>query len=384
MSAAGGVNLFRFVQKIRDAVPPRTPSFAGLHGPVAFLGVDALGRGPGVAAADCMRRSLLQSARNGNSDHHFALQWFPEGSGPIECPPQTTARMPVLDVGTLHLDAPKPPGGGVASASEPATAVVVSPTAAQDKSGQDLAGDRFDAACTRESDFYKAVAASVTGLNEKGYIPMLVGDTHNMTLAALDGLRAVGHDNVCVVHFSADTRMGTPDAPLKRALERKLVKGVVNFGARTVTTPSRKMRKEYEVRYVDSYGLHDRGVFTLKDMRNSFPIYLSVDVGVLEPALAPGVPQPEAGGLSVRELLHLVSVLRGPNIIGMDLHGYDPDCDVYRRCGGEGVTSIVCGRVAKEMLCKAYTCHPKTRVQMEEHLKQEQVQGKELPQYPEH
>jgi arginase family enzyme len=300
-----------------------------------------------------LKESFLKSANNGNADFHFTIDWHPEGSPAIECPPQTTAKVPVLDVGSLH--------------------------------NHEEVFD-FEKACLRDSDFYKAVSASASALSEKGYIPCCVGDSGNATLAMLEGLRQVGHDNICVVSFSADTKLGTADAPLKRAMERKFIKGIMQFGCRTVTSASRKLRKDYEVRYADAYGLHERGVFTLRDIRNSYPIYLSVDLSVLETCFAPGVQNPEAGGLSIRELIHLISVIRAPAIVGMDIHGLDPELDIYRgRNGqGEGITAIGGAKILKEMLVKAVVCHTKTRMQIEEYLKQEQVQGRELPKYPEH
>lgn len=369
---AKGASLYNFVSKIRDAVPQRTASFAGQHGPIAFMGYNALGRKPENSSCEILKKSFLKSASNGNADFHFAVQWHPEGSPPIDCPPQTTAQMPILDVGCLHA--------GDGSSPPPAP--------------EDTAAADFDNACQRDSDFYRAVSASVSSLSEKGYIPCLVGDTGNATLAALDGIRQVGHDNVCVISFSADTKLGTTDATLKRAMERKLVKGVMQFGSRTVNSAARKIRKDYEVRYAEAYGLHERGVFTVRDIRNSYPVYLSIDLSVLEPCFAPGVPNPEAGGLSVRELIHLISVIRAPSVIGMDIHGYHPDFDIFRGSrrnektglleGGEGLTALAGGKILKEMCLKSMVCHTKTKLQIEEYLKSEQMQGRELPKYPEH
>jgi agmatinase len=57
------------------------------------------------------------------------------------------------------------------------------------------------------------------------------------------------------------------------------------------------------------------------------PVYLSIDIDVLDPAFAPGTGTPEMGGLNSRELLHVLRRLDGLNIIGADVVETAPDYD---------------------------------------------------------
>ncbi|KAB1641939.1 arginase family protein [Gulosibacter chungangensis] len=57
------------------------------------------------------------------------------------------------------------------------------------------------------------------------------------------------------------------------------------------------------------------------------PVYLSVDIDVLDPAHAPGTGTPEAGGLSSRELLRLLREFSKLNLIGADLVEVAPPYD---------------------------------------------------------
>lgn len=368
--------LYQFVQHVRTNIPSRTASFAGHHGPIAWLGVNSLGRPADEAACASIKRSFLTASRNGGCDFYFDVAWHKEGSPAIECPPDTTAKLSVLDCGSLNNDV---------AVTLPADADADAASAAAPLSPEGKAAKLFERGCARDSDYYKAVTATVSSLTEKGYIPLCVGDSPNITVAALDGIRQVtGNDNIVVVHFSADTRMGTADGAMKRILERKLAKGVTQFGQRTVTSAARAIRKTYEVRHADAHALYDRGIFTLKDIRQGYPVYLSVDLDVLEPCFAPGVAQPEAGGFATRELVHLLSVLRAPSIVGMDIVGYAPENDVYRRCGGDGVTSIAAAKVLKEMVLKAMTASSTTRLELSEYIQQQKVQGNHPGQYPEH
>lgn len=57
------------------------------------------------------------------------------------------------------------------------------------------------------------------------------------------------------------------------------------------------------------------------------PVYISIDIDVLDPAFAPGTGTPEMGGLNSRELLHVLRKLDGLNIIGADVVETAPDYD---------------------------------------------------------
>ncbi len=57
------------------------------------------------------------------------------------------------------------------------------------------------------------------------------------------------------------------------------------------------------------------------------PVYVSIDIDVLDPAFAPGTGTPEMGGLNSRELLHVLRRLDGLNLIGADVVETAPDYD---------------------------------------------------------
>jgi agmatinase len=57
------------------------------------------------------------------------------------------------------------------------------------------------------------------------------------------------------------------------------------------------------------------------------PLYLSIDIDVLDPAHAPGTGTPELGGLTSRELLAIVQGLAGLNLVGADVVEVSPPYD---------------------------------------------------------
>lgn len=76
----------------------------------------------------------------------------------------------------------------------------------------------------------------------------------------------------------------------------------------------------------------------------SVPIYVTVDIDVLDPAFAPGTGTPEAGGITPQELFRALGLLRGRNIIGVDLVEVAPALDPT------GCTAVLAAKVVREML----------------------------------
>lgn len=75
------------------------------------------------------------------------------------------------------------------------------------------------------------------------------------------------------------------------------------------------------------------------------PLYVSLDLNVLEPGLAPGLSHYEPGGMTVRELLSIIQAIEVP-IIGADIVEYNPLRD------REGVTAMIAAKCMKELLDK--------------------------------
>jgi agmatinase len=74
------------------------------------------------------------------------------------------------------------------------------------------------------------------------------------------------------------------------------------------------------------------------------PVYVSVDIDVLDPAHAPGTGTPEAGGMTSRELLHCLRNLVGTNVVGADIVEVAPAYDHAE------ITGIAAAHVAYELI----------------------------------
>ena len=74
------------------------------------------------------------------------------------------------------------------------------------------------------------------------------------------------------------------------------------------------------------------------------PVYVFVDVDVLDPAHAPGTGTPEPGGLSSRELLALVRLMSGLQLVGADVVEVSPAYDHVE------ITPIAAAHVVYELV----------------------------------
>jgi arginase len=72
------------------------------------------------------------------------------------------------------------------------------------------------------------------------------------------------------------------------------------------------------------------------------PVYISLDLDVLDPAFAPGISHYEPGGFSVRDVLNLIHQISNP-IVGADVLEYNPTRDRNDQ------TAMVAAKFLKEL-----------------------------------
>ncbi len=74
------------------------------------------------------------------------------------------------------------------------------------------------------------------------------------------------------------------------------------------------------------------------------PIYITLDIDVVDPAFAPGTGTPEPGGCSAKEILEVVSFFKELNIVGFDLVEVSPPND------SSEITSLLAAKILRELL----------------------------------
>ena len=162
---------------------------------------------------------------------------------------------------------------------------------------------------------------------------------------ALPLLRAVNHYHgpAALVHFDAhldtwDTYYGAPythGTPFRRAAEEKLFLecASMHVGIRGPLYSRDDLKNDKELGFkvihcdeFQSEGI-DHVVKRIRDRVGDNPMYLSIDIDVLDPAHAPGTGTPEIAGMSSRELVGVLRGLAGLNIISADVVEVSPAYD---------------------------------------------------------
>lgn len=82
---------------------------------------------------------------------------------------------------------------------------------------------------------------------------------------------------------------------------------------------------------------------TIKNIKDN-PIYITFDIDVVDPAYAPGTGTPEPGGITSKEALEAIHILKDLNVVGMDIVEVSPDYD------HSGITSILAAKLVRESI----------------------------------
>lgn len=124
--------------------------------------------------------------------------------------------------------------------------------------------------------------------------------------------------------------------PFARILEKGLAKRLVQVGIRTLTPHQKEQAIKYQVE------IHHMKDWPTVVPDFSGPLYVSIDLDVLDPAFAPGISHHEPGGMSVRQIISLIHKLNCP-IIGADIVEYNPTRDIM------DMTAMTGAKILKEL-----------------------------------
>jgi agmatinase len=188
---------------------------------------------------------------------------------------------------------------------------------------------------------------------------LCLGGDHTIALPLLRTMnREFGR--VALLHFDAhldtwDTYFGaeyTHGSPFRRAWEEDLLlqDHAMHVGIRgPLFSPDDLVDDErFGFAIVSAMDLEDIGirgaVDKVRHRLGDAPVYVSVDIDVIDPGLAPGTGTPEAGGLTTREVLGILRGLAGLRIVGADIVEVAPAYDTSE------VTSTAASHIAYELL----------------------------------
>ncbi len=198
-----------------------------------------------------------------------------------------------------------------------------------------------------------------------GAIPIVLGGDHSITWPSATAVAAIRRpSSIGIVHFDAHADTANDDwgvlaghgTPMRRLIESGAVSGrnFVQVGLRGYWPPVETFEwmKRQGLRWHLMREIEERGAEAVIDdaiaeaLDGPDAIYLSVDIDVIDPGIAPGTGTPEPGGLLPRELLRAVRrIASAVDIAGMDVVEVSPPYDHAE------VTAMAANRVALEVIC---------------------------------
>lgn len=204
-----------------------------------------------------------------------------------------------------------------------------------------------------------SVQAAALDLTSDGTRLVTLGGDHTIALPLLRAA-AERHGPVALLHFDAhldtwDTYFGaeyTHGTPFRRAFEEGIIdtEALCHVGTRGPLYGKKDLEDDRRFGFgiVTSSDVYRQGAdqvaAKLRDRIGGRPLYVSIDVDVMDPAHAPGTGTPEAGGMTSRELLEILRGLRGLNLIGADVVEVAPAYDHAE------ITSIAASHLAYDLI----------------------------------
>jgi len=178
-------------------------------------------------------------------------------------------------------------------------------------------------------------------------LPFMVGGEHLVSLGAVRALMKKHHD-LCVIQIDAHADLMDEYSGEKLSHATVMRRIWELLGDNRIYQLGIRSGKRHEFEFAKIHTQMQR--FTLKGIDKvvgflrSVPVYVSVDLDVLDTSVFPGTGTPEAGGVSFQDLLDALLKLTPLNIVGCDINELAP---VYDQ---SGVSTAVACKVLREMV----------------------------------
>ena len=193
-------------------------------------------------------------------------------------------------------------------------------------------------------DTRATIEAATAALLAEGFRPIALGGDHAITYPILRAF-AKRYPRLSILHFDAhpdlydefEGNRYSHACPFARIMEEGLAGRLVQVGIRAAHPHQRAQAQRFGVEMIEMKDFRED-----RDLALEGPVYVSFDLDGLDPSCAPGVAHREAGGLSVRQALHVIHGVRGP-IVGADVVELNPRLDP------SGITAFAAAKLVKEI-----------------------------------
>jgi arginase len=217
------------------------------------------------------------------------------------------------------------------------------------ESGIDLATrpdfiDLGDMHIDADSDAIENIEASITELLNRDVRLISLGGDHAITYPIIKSfhkrfgrLEIVQLDAHPDLYDTYDGNRFSHACPFARIMEEKLASRLVQVGIRALNPHLQQQAERFGVEIITIPHYEKAASIQLTG-----PLYLSIDLDVLDPAFAPGVSHHEPGGLTTRQVIELIQQLQAP-IVGADIVELNPKRDPSE------ITAMAAVKILKEV-----------------------------------
>ncbi|MCU0625823.1 MAG: arginase family protein [Gemmatimonadaceae bacterium] len=201
---------------------------------------------------------------------------------------------------------------------------------------------------------HERITAAARIVRRRARLPLFLGGDHSVTyplLRAYDdvpGLHVVQLDAHLDFTDVRDATRWSNSSPFRRAVEALPdLRGITTIGLRGLRTDPEAVQEArmrgHALVHADDIPPDDDALAAI--LPQGSPVYLSIDLDVLDPSVLPGTSSPEVDGLLYRDVMRLVQVVAEQNdIVGVDIVELCPPADPG------GGSALVAARLGVECL----------------------------------
>ncbi len=211
---------------------------------------------------------------------------------------------------------------------------------------EDLGNTRHTVVASEMIDMVKKITTELVAKQRQLFI---LGGEHSITYGTYTSFPKETGYVVFDAHYDlreefADIKLSHASY-LKRIVEERGTENILHVGARAFVQEELQFLTENNIKTISNREIRDgKGPQLLKDYVSTFDtIYSSFDLDVLDPAFAPGVGNPEAAGITSRELFDLIYSFKETKVIGVDIVELNPYHD-------NGATASLAAKIISTMI----------------------------------
>jgi len=194
----------------------------------------------------------------------------------------------------------------------------------------------------------RMIQKQVQEIIDANKIPIMIGGEHLVSLAPVKAL-SKKYDDLNIIHFDAHTDLredylgeSLSHATVLRRIYDQVGDGKINqFCIRSGLKEEFEWAKKHTHLEKFTYNTLESCVRRLKNK----PVYITIDLDVLDPSVFPGTGTPEPGGINFHQMLEIIAMLsKLENVVGLDIVELSPKYDA------SGVSTAVACKILRELV----------------------------------